>query len=82
MPFCPECSATVAADSPACPTCGAALVATPTRSGEPAEGPAPDPERLRADLADSLANLADLLRRTARPAEAERLEARAAALRR
>ncbi|MBI3981553.1 MAG: protein kinase [Gemmatimonadetes bacterium] len=62
MPYCPECSASVPETAAECPTCGSALVATPTGAEEPEAPPSFDAAALEAELRDSLTPTYELLR--------------------
>jgi predicted Ser/Thr protein kinase len=63
MPYCPECSASVPEGAAQCPTCGSALVTTPSAADETRpEAPALDIEQLRAELAASLAPRYEVLK--------------------
>ena len=62
MPHCPECSASVPDGATACPTCGAALVATPAEVPEAGPGPEDDVELVIRDLSHSLAPQFEFLR--------------------
>jgi len=62
MPYCPECSASTPEGANRCPTCGAALVATPTTESLPGTGIQVDVDALQVEIADSIAPQYELLK--------------------
>lgn len=62
MPYCPECSASVPQGAETCPTCGAALIDTPTTGEDEAALPAVDVKSLEKQLAAALAPRYELLK--------------------
>ncbi len=63
MAYCPECAASLPAAATSCPTCGAALLDTPTLvEHDAAPSLRPDPEQLKSELAAALEPRYELLR--------------------
>lgn len=62
MPYCPECSASTPEGANRCPTCGAALVATPTTESQPGTAIHVDVDALQIEIADSITPQYELLK--------------------
>lgn len=62
MPYCPECSASTPEGASRCPTCGAALVTTPTTESQPGLRIPVDVDALQAEITDAIAPQYDLLK--------------------
>ena len=62
MPYCPECSASVPQGVDTCPTCGAALVDTPTTGQDDQEQPEIDVKALEKQLSSALSPRYELLK--------------------
>jgi hypothetical protein len=62
MPYCPECSAAVPEGAAKCPTCGSSLISTPSAHDTGGEPQPLDTDRMREELASSLAPQYQLLK--------------------
>jgi hypothetical protein len=62
MPYCPECSAAVPEGAAKCPTCGSSLISTPSAHDSGGEPQPLDTDRMREELASSLAPQYQLLK--------------------